>query len=179
MADVAPLPHNPVVPKASILMVDDLEEDLLALEATLDDLGQDLVRARSGEEALWLLAKRDFAVILLDIKMLGLDGYETARRVRARERTRHTPIIFLTAYDRPDFQVEEAYALGAVDYLVKPIVPSILRAKVSAFVELYRLREAEHRQRGAAMWRSNWFAPGHGRSGQRRRRGGSGTRGRG
>ena len=123
--------------KANILLVDDHDANLLALEAILDDLGQNLVRARSGEEALKHLLRDDFAVVLLDVRMQGLDGFETAKIIRSREKNRHTPIIFLTAYDTNRLSVEEAYALGSVDYLVKPLVPVILRAKVAGFVELY------------------------------------------
>src|SRR5258708_6243238 len=82
------------------------------------------------------LPAADFAAVLLDVQMPGLDGFETARLIRGRERSRHTPIVFLTAHDRADFPPEKAYTLGAVDYLVKPLVPVILRAKVAAFVEL-------------------------------------------
>ena len=92
----------------------------------------------------------DFAVVLLDVQMQGLDGFATAQVVRSRERTRHTPIIFLTAYDSADFPVERAYALGAVDYLVKPLLPAILRAKTAVFVDLFhkteRLRRLERRR---------------------------------
>lgn len=143
---VTPARSASTVP-VSILLVDDQHANLLVLEAVLEELGQHLVRASSGTEALELLGKQDFAVILLDVQMHGLDGFETARHIRAQERTRHTPIIFLTAYESPDFPVARAYALGAVDYLVKPIVPDILRAKVAVFVELYRLREAERQAR--------------------------------
>src|SRR5205807_9406900 len=101
---------------------------------------------RSGEEALRHLLHDDFAVILLDVRMPGLDGYQTARLIRGRDRSRYTPIIFLTAYETPDLPVATAYALGAVDYLVKPLVPEIIRAKVSGFVELFRKTELVKRQ---------------------------------
>src|SRR6185369_17606095 len=104
-------------------------------------------RARSGEEALSAVLKGDFAVVLLDVRMPGLDGFETARLIRGRERSRHTPIIFLTGYDLNRLSAEEAYALGAVDYLVKPLVPAALRAKVAGFVELFRLRRLEVERR--------------------------------
>jgi signal transduction histidine kinase len=128
--------------------VDDQPANLVALEAILDDLGQNLVRAHSGEDALRLVLKDDFAVILLDVQMQGLDGFETAKLIRSRKRSRYTPIIFLTAYESADFAVRKAYALGAVDYLIKPLVPEILRAKVAGFVELHQktqevLRQAE------------------------------------
>jgi PAS domain S-box-containing protein len=125
-----------------ILLVDDHEANLDALEVILDPLRQRLVKARSGEQALRTLIGEDFAVILLDIQMQGLDGFATAKLIRQRERSQHTPIIFLTAYDNdPNFPVAGAYALGAVDYLVKPLVPGILLSKVTAFVELFRLRK--------------------------------------
>jgi signal transduction histidine kinase len=132
--------------KVNILLVDDQPANLVALEAILADLGQNLVKAHSGSEALRFLLADDFAVILLDIQMQDLDGFETARLIRGREKSRPTPIIFLTAYERADFSVAEAYTLGAVDYLVKPLVPGILRAKVAGFVELSRKTEQVKRQ---------------------------------
>ena len=127
--------------QANILLVDDQPANLLALEAVLEELGHRLVRAGSGEEALRRLLDQDFAVILLDVRMHGLDGFETAKLIRGRERSRNTPILFLTAHEDNRLPVEEAYALGAVDYLVKPVVPVILRAKVAVFVELFRKTE--------------------------------------
>jgi PAS domain S-box-containing protein len=126
---------------ANILLVDDQPANLLALEAILEPLGQRLVTARSGEEALRLLLHDDFAVVLLDVQMEGIDGFEVARLIRGRERSRHTPIIFITAYEQPEFSAARAYTLGAVDYLVKPLVPAILRAKVDVFVQLSRHAE--------------------------------------
>src|SRR5437588_11050850 len=123
--------NQPPDPPVNILLVDDQPANLLALATSLADLGVNLVEAHSGEEALRRLLEHDFAVVLLDVQMHGLDGFETARLIRGRERSRHTPIIFLTAHERPEFPVEKAYALGAVDYLVKPLVPVILRAKVA------------------------------------------------
>jgi signal transduction histidine kinase len=134
------------LPRAKILLVDDQPANLLALKAILQDLGHNLVEARSGEEALRHLLREDFAVILLDVVMPGVDGYETARLVRGRDRSRYTPIIFLTAYDSTDLRVAQAYELGAVDYLVKPLVPVILRAKVTGFVELFQKTEEVKRQ---------------------------------
>jgi signal transduction histidine kinase/DNA-binding response OmpR family regulator len=122
-------------------LVDDQQSNLLALEAILQNPGYSLIRATSGEQALRRVLEEDFAVILLDIQMDGLDGFETARLMRSRERSAHTPIIFLTAYESPAFTPAQAYTLGAVDYLVKPIVGQILRAKVGVFVELYRRAE--------------------------------------
>ena len=125
-------------PTVNVLLVDDRPANLLALEAILDRPGRNLVRVTSGEEALRLLEADDFAVVLLDVNMPGLGGFETARLVRSRERSRHTPIIFLTAQDNDEFPVVEAYRLGAVDYLVKPLVAEILEAKVAVFVDLAR-----------------------------------------
>jgi PAS domain S-box-containing protein len=125
--------------KVDILLVDDKPSNLMALEAILSDLGQNLLKANSGEEALALLENHDFAVVLLDVQMPGLDGFKTAKIARQRERSRQTPIIFLTAFENdPKFSVEKAYDLGAVDYLIKPLVPTILRAKVVGFIELFR-----------------------------------------
>jgi PAS domain S-box-containing protein len=137
---------NPREPGVPILLVDDYPANLVALEAVLDDPGHDLVKARSGEEALRLLTAQDFAVVLLDVRMHGMDGFEAAKVLRARERSRHTPIIFLTAHDDNRLPVEAAYALGAVDYLVKPVVPVILRAKVAVFTELFRKSRQLQRQ---------------------------------
>jgi len=110
----------------SVLLVDDLRESLLALEATLKPLGVRLAKARSGEEALRQLRRGTFAVILLDIQMPRLDGLQTAALIRDREQTRHIPIIFLTAFARETAYVFRAYAHGAVDYLLKPVEPEIL-----------------------------------------------------
>src|SRR5438132_817685 len=132
---------TPTKPRANILLVDDQRENLLALEAVLDDLGHELVFARSGEEALRLVQQREFAVVLLDVHMQGLDGFETAKRIRRREDREYTPIIFLTAFETDRVQLGEAYSLGAVDYLVKPLVPAILRAKVIGFCELFQKSE--------------------------------------
>jgi CheY-like chemotaxis protein len=144
----APNPSSPPADavSADILMVDDRPENLLALEALLSGLAQKMVKAHSGPEALKKLLAQDFAVILLDVQMPGLDGYETARFIRERERSRHTPIIFLTAYDRSEAAVVKGYGVGAVDFLFKPLVPEVLRAKVSAFIDLYRKTEEVKRQ---------------------------------
>jgi PAS domain S-box-containing protein len=131
---------------ASILLVDDRPANLLVLRAVLEDLGVDFGEAHSGEEALLRLEVEDFAAILLDVQMPGLDGFETAKRIRSGERSRHTPIIFLTAYDDDRFSAEQAYSLGAVDYLTKPLVPAILRAKVQGFVDLYREKHRAQRE---------------------------------
>src|SRR5271170_1594961 len=123
--------------RVKILLVDDSPENLVSLEATLDGLGQELVLARSGMEALRHLLDHDFAAVLLDVKMPEMDGFQTAELIRARKRSRHTPILFLTAY-KSDEHLFRGYDLGAVDFLFKPIVPEILRSKVGVFVELSR-----------------------------------------
>jgi CheY-like chemotaxis protein len=132
--------------KASILMVDDLPQNLLALEAVLDNMGHSLVKAGSGREALKRVLEQEFALILLDVQMPGLDGYETAALVREREQSRHTPIIFLTAINQSDAQVFKGYSTGAVDYIFKPFVPEFLRAKVAVFVDLYTTTKEAKRQ---------------------------------
>ena len=128
---------GPVTSKARILLVDDRPENLLALEAILSSLDQTLVRAASGEEALKALLSAEFAVILLDVQMPGMDGFETASHIKRRERTRDIPIIFLTAINREPQHAFRGYSAGAVDYLSKPFDPWVLRAKVAVFVELY------------------------------------------
>lgn len=130
----------------AVLLVDDQPANLLALRAILTDLGLNLVEARSGEEALDRVSAAEFAVILLDVNMPGLDGFETARLIRKRDDSRRTPIIFLTAFDSERAQVEQAYSLGAVDYLVKPLLPVIVRAKVTGFVDLYEKTQQVRRQ---------------------------------
>ncbi len=125
-----------------ILVVDDNPANLIAIEAALGDLSWRVVRADSGSTALRLLLDRDFALILLDVKMPSMDGFETARLIRARRRSSYTPIVFMTAYGREDADVLAAYELGAVDFLFKPISPEVLRAKASVFVEL-QARSAE------------------------------------
>ena len=147
---------SPLASKVEILLVDDRPENLLALEAILEPLGHQLVRAQSGEEALRAVLKHDFAVILLDVHMPGIDGFETARLIKSRERTRYIPIIFLTAISKDEEYIFEGYSVGAVDYMTKPFKPDILRSKVSVFVDLYQkqrqiasqaelLRESEKR----------------------------------
>src|SRR5262245_37139475 len=124
--------------KAKILVVDDLSENLLSYQAILEELGQDVVAVNSGEEALKEILKHEFAVVLLDVNMPGMDGLETASMIRARKRCAHTPIIFVTAF-ADDLRINEGYAHGAVDYIASPVVPEILRAKIRVFVDLYRL----------------------------------------
>ena len=121
--------------QTAILLVDDREENLLALEAVLSPTGCRLVSARSGDEALRALLKDDFAVILLDVQMPGLDGFETAELIRARERSRSVPIIFVTAISKEPHNVFRGYETGAVDYLFKPVDAVVLRSKVEVFVE--------------------------------------------
>ena len=120
-----------------ILLVDDRPENLLALEAILEPLNQTLIKAHSGDEALRKLLLHDFAVILLDVQMPGINGFETARLIKSRERTKYIPIIFLTAISKDEEYVFQGYSVGAVDYLAKPFQPDILRSKVSVFVDLY------------------------------------------
>ena len=124
--------------KVSILLVDDRPEKLLSLEAVLEDLGQTIVRAYSGREALRHVLNQEFAVILLDVNMPGMDGLETAELIRARRKSAHTPIIFITAF-ADEMHTARGYSLGAVDYILSPVVPNILRSKVKALVQLHRL----------------------------------------
>jgi PAS domain S-box-containing protein len=126
--------------KAAILIVDDRPEKLLAFQSILEQLGQHLILAQSGSEALKRVLEREFAVILLDVNMPTIDGLETAALIRQRKKTAHMPIIFITAY-ADEMQMVRGYSLGAVDYILAPVVPEILRAKVQVFVELYQLRE--------------------------------------
>jgi PAS domain S-box-containing protein len=132
----------------NVLLVDDEPANLLALEVVLEPLGANLVRADSGAQALRQLQDADFAAILLDLRMPGMDGFETAKLIRSRPRSRATPIIFVTA-DATELSVEEAYAMGAVDFLTKPLLPAIIKAKIAFFIELQRgkdeLRAAERR----------------------------------
>lgn len=126
---------------ARILMVDDYAANLVALEAILEPLGVPLVKALSGEEALLQLLQGDFSLILLDVQMPGLNGLETAELIKKRERSRDIPIILITAMSREAAHVFKGYQHGAVDYLLKPVDPEILRAKVKVFVDLYRRGE--------------------------------------
>ena len=124
----------------ALLLVDDRPENLVALEAVLGNQGLDLVKATSGNDALRHTLKRDFALVLLDVQMPGMDGFETAELMRSNPKTRHLPIIFVTA-GMKDIQLQfKGYELGAVDYLIKPFEPHILQSKVKVFCELYRQR---------------------------------------
>jgi hypothetical protein len=147
--------------KVNILLVDDRKDKLLALGAVLGPLGQNIIEAHSGKEALRLLLKNEFAVILMDVSMPTMDGFETAALIRKRPSSEHTPIIFVTSIGNSPTQMYQGYSLGAVDYILTPIVPDVLRAKVSVFVDLWRktehikqqaerlreVEEAEHRRR--------------------------------
>jgi len=128
-----------IAANAKILIVDDEPNNLLALEAILADMGTQLVRAYSGKEALRHLLKDDFAIILLDVQMPTMDGLETAALIRERTLTRFTPIIFLTAAGRTETEISRGYEMGAVDYLLKPIIPEILRQKVRVLVDLFQM----------------------------------------
>jgi PAS domain S-box-containing protein len=150
-----------VIDPVNILIVDDREDKLLALQAILEPLGQNLVMARSGKAALRLLLKQEFAVILMDVSMPGMDGFETASLVRTRPRSEHTPIIFITSIGNSPTQMYRGYSLGAVDYILTPIVSEVLQAKIRVFVDLWKqaeqirqqsdrlrlMEEAEHRRR--------------------------------
>src|SRR6267378_2646936 len=134
------------VEKINILLVDDRRENLLALEGILKSLNENLVKASSGSEALKYLLRNEVAVILLDVEMPDMDGFQTATLVREREKTRHTPIIFLTAISKSDVHVSQGYSLGGVDYIFKPFAPDVLKSKVSAFVQMFKQRREGHRQ---------------------------------
>ncbi|MEV2195687.1 response regulator [Streptomyces phaeochromogenes] len=123
---------------ASILLVDDMEDNLIALEAVLGSLNEPLVRARSGEEAMKALLRQRFAVVLLDIRMPGMDGFETAANIKRLDQTKDVPIIFLTGTDSDAGYAFRGYATGAADYLTKPFDPWVLRAKVTVFLDLHR-----------------------------------------
>jgi two-component sensor histidine kinase len=126
-------------PSASILVVDDLEEKHLGYRTILEELGEPVVCVSSGREALRHLLVKDFAVILMDVNMPGMDGFETAALIRQRRKDQHTPIIFITAW-ADEVQQAQGYSRGAVDYILSPVVPEILCAKVKVFVDLYRMR---------------------------------------
>src|SRR4051812_44583452 len=140
--------------KANILIVDDLPDKLLAYQTVLEELGQNLVAVRSGADALKQVLVEDFAVILLDVNMPDIDGFETAQLIRQRKRSAHVPIIFLTSF-ADEMRIQQGYATGGVDYIPAPVIPGILRAKVRVFVELYQMRQqvaaqAEERAKRAA-----------------------------
>ncbi|HEX6048739.1 MAG TPA: ATP-binding protein [Gemmatimonadaceae bacterium] len=149
----ATVPETPTVAsedvrdeRVNILLVDDRPENLLALEAILEPLGENLVRAHSGDEALKCLLTDEYAAILLDVQMPGLNGFQTAELIKSRERTRYVPIIFLTAISKDEEYVFRGYSVGAVDYMAKPFQPDVLRSKVAVFVDLYRKQQQLKRQ---------------------------------
>jgi len=133
--------------RARVLLVDDDERNLLAVATVLEDLGE-IVLARSGEEALRHLLKGEFAVILLDVYMPGMDGYETAQIIRSRDQTKGIPIVFLSAVNKEAEHLLRGYAMGAVDYVFKPVDPIVLRSKVTVFVDLFeKSKEIERKAR--------------------------------
>jgi signal transduction histidine kinase/DNA-binding response OmpR family regulator len=136
---------EPVEERANILIVDDLPEKLLVFGTVLEDLGQNLVFVRSGSEALREVLHKEFAVILLDVNMPDIDGFETAGLIRRYKKSAHTPIIFITAY-ADEMQTATGYSLGAVDYILSPVVPEMLRSKVKVFVDLYTMQQRIKRQ---------------------------------
>ena len=129
--------------EVSVLVVDDTVANLTATKAVLEGLPARIVTASSGKEALRKLLEQDFAAILLDVQMPDMDGFETAELIRQRDKSRHVPIMFVTAIDKADIHVARGYSLGAVDYIFKPIIPQIVRAKVAVFVELHQMRLRE------------------------------------
>src|SRR5262249_10199173 len=132
--------------KINILVVDDLPEKLLVLESILEELGENVILANSGAEALRRVLEHDFAVILLDVNMPGMDGFETASLIRQRRKSAHTPIIFITAF-ADEIHTVQGYSLArAVDCIFTPIVPQILRTKVRVFVDLYRMTQQVKQQ---------------------------------
>ncbi|MGH7859906.1 MAG: response regulator [Candidatus Binatia bacterium] len=139
--------------KVNVLLVDDRPEQRLSLAAVLADLGENIVEAASGREALRALLRHEFAVILLDVNMPGMDGFETAALIRSREESEHTPIIFITAFG-DDTHASRGYSLGAVDYILSPVDPDVLKTKVSVFVELSRKALEVKRQAGALQKRT-------------------------
>jgi PAS domain S-box-containing protein len=132
--------------KVNILIVDDKPQNLDALAQMLSDLDENIVRASSGRAALRFLLRQEAAIVLLDVEMPDMDGYELVTLIRTRERTQHTPVIFITAYDRDEAEITRGYALGAVDYVFKPINPTVLKAKITVFVDLYKKTEAVRAQ---------------------------------
>jgi signal transduction histidine kinase len=134
------------IEKVNVLLVDDRDDKRLAIVTVLADLGQNIIQASSGKEALRFLLNQDFAVILLDVNMPGLDGFETAHLIRQRQRSAQTPIIFVTGISDNETHVSRGYSLGAVDYILTPVVPEVLRTKVSVFVDLYKTTAQVRRQ---------------------------------
>jgi len=151
----APSPVT-TAPPPRVLIVDDEPKNLIAMQAILEGEDRELVCANSGEEALRHLLHGDFALIILDVHMPGMDGFETAELIRQREQTRDTPILFITAAVRGEFAISRGYSLGAVDYLLRPLEPDVLRFKVGVFVDLYR-KTAEIRSQAAELARAEMF----------------------
>src|SRR5258708_4199191 len=141
MSDDVSRMKNPGLEPVNILLVDDQPAKLLAHRAILDDLGENIISVNSGIKALEVLLKNECAVIVLDVNMPGMDGFETASMIRERPSLERTPIIFVSAYNVSDLDRMKGYGIGAVDYLFIPVVPEILRAKVQAFVEVFRQRQ--------------------------------------
>src|ERR1700741_2547151 len=141
-----PSMKEPADEKVSILIVDDRPDKMLAYETILAELNENVVCAISGKEALRCLLKQDFAVILLDVNMPVMDGFETAALIRQRPRSETTPIIFISAVNDTETHVSRGYSIGAVDYILTPVVPEILRAKIAVFVDLYKKTEQVKRQ---------------------------------
>src|SRR3954470_22628396 len=137
--------EEPEADRARVLLVDDDERNLLAIATVLEDLGE-VVLARSGEEALRHLLHDEFAVILLDVFMTGMDGYETAQIIRGREQTKRIPIVFLSAVNKEKEHLLRGYAMAAVTYVFKPVEPVVLRSKVGVFVDLYTMRQEIERK---------------------------------
>src|SRR5258708_3211398 len=132
--------------KANILIVDDRDDKCLAMEAIVACLGENIMKVASGREALRGLLNHGFAVSLLDVNMPGMDGLETAYLIRQRKRSEHTPIIFRTGISDTETHVSRGYSLGAVDYILTPVLPEVLRTKVAVFVELFKKNEQLKRQ---------------------------------
>jgi CheY-like chemotaxis protein len=144
---------TPVDPRPSVLIVDDTAANLEAFSCVLESEGYEIVKAGSGQEALKLALRREFAVILLDVRMPGMDGIETATFLRAG-RGRFTPIIFVSAYENTPFEVERGYLAGAIDYLFSPVDPDLLKRKVAALVDFY-LRNLEFKRRNESLVQAN------------------------
>src|SRR3712207_212774 len=145
------LADNPGQERARVLVVDDDDRNLLAIRTVLEDLA-DVVAASSGEEALRHLLKDEFAVILLDVFMPGMDGYETAQIIRSREQTKRIPIVFLSAVNKETEHLMRGYSMGAVDYVFKPVDAVVLRSKVAVFVDLFMMtREIQRKDRKSVV----------------------------
>src|SRR3954468_17928417 len=158
-AFAAVVPEEEVAERPRVLVVDDDERNLLAIRTVLEEIG-DIVEAKSGEEALRHLLKGEFAVILLDVYMPGMDGYETAHIIRSREQTKRIPIVFLSAVNKETEHLMRGYSMGAVDYVFKPVEPVVLRSKVAVFVDLFaKTKEIERKaQKEQALLDANLSA---------------------